>query len=203
MFDEIFYYVQRNTQEYCSCVLSVHYLLSRTQVSWGLSAPSFTICSLALPHRVWVSHGRLSGLSQAYHSAVSGHVMIAGMATRLWCLPWPWLCACTLASAALAQKPRLDDVAFGVASHSNTFCDRFEKYTSSWWRDGLNGVILVNEMTPNVEECLKEFKKTFPSLKVADAPKPPPDFVDWVGGGGERIIWSQIHILRKLFPDKR
>ena len=125
------------------------------------------------------------------------------MATRLWCLPWPLLCACTLASAALAQKPRLDDVAFGVASHSDTFCDRWEKYTSSWWRDNLNGVVLVDKMTPKVEECHKQFMKTFPSLKVADAPKPPPNFVDWAGAGGERIIWSQIHILRQHFPDKR
>ena len=113
------------------------------------------------------------------------------------------LCS-SLASMVLAEKPLLNDVAFGVASSTRSFCGRWEEYTSKWWRPELNGVILVGNITQEVETCLMEARERFPGLKVADAPTPPPEFEDWAKNGeGERIIWSQIHILRKMYPNKR
>ena len=114
-----------------------------------------------------------------------------------------FLCCVLRTGAVLAEKPLLDDVVFGVASSSQTFCRRWQQFISIWWRPELNGVTLVDKMTPEVQTCLEEWRKKFPGLKVADAPTSPPEFGGWVDGGGERIIWSQIHILRQLFPNKR
>ena len=116
-----------------------------------------------------------------------------------------FLCCLLCNGAVLAEKPLLDDIAFGVASSSPTFCRRWQQFISKWWRPEpeFNGVILVGNITQEVETCMMEARKRFPGLKVADAPTSPPEFGGWVGGGGERIIWSQIHILRQLFPNKR
>ena len=135
---------------------------------------------------------------------VSDRACPAGMGAHWHCLLGRLLLCYTLASRVLAEKPLLDDVAFGVASSTRSFCSRWEEYTSKWWRPELNGVTFVGEITPEVEKCLAEFRKRFPGLQVADAPSPPPEFGEWMKAGeGERIIWSQIHILREMYPNKR
>ena len=73
---------------------------------------------------------------------------------------------------------------------------------SKWWRSELNGVTFVEKITPEVGACLMKFRKRFPGLKVVDVPTPPPAFGVWAGDG-ERIIWSQMHTLHEMYPNKQ
>ena len=122
-----------------------------------------------------------------------------------------WALACAALALQLLRSPgpaaasqlSIKDLAFGIGSVASLYCSRWDTYLSLWWRPDIDGVVLVDDITPAAQACHDRHVKDFPRLLIATAPAPPAGFGAWVGVGGERIIWSQIVLLKRLYPNKR